>query len=186
MAPPGHRNSGVSSIVSLLLHLLILSIIGHVEAQSASGTPLPAPTKAASSATVVQSIAAYIYIGCYNETTGDDAAGNVRALAGGNMTASSSLTVASCLTFCGSSAYAGIEYGRECWCAPYINANSQKLSDADCTDACEGDGTEICGDALRLTVYQHKSTTTSGGTALGFQGVGYAVVGLGLLGVVFW
>ncbi|MCJ1395049.1 hypothetical protein MMC18_007930 [Xylographa bjoerkii] len=150
MAPSGQRCSGVSSIVNLLLQLAILSVVSYAEAQSASGTPLPAPTRAASSATVVPSTALYTYIGCYNETTGDDAAGNVRALAGGNMTATSSMTVNYCLSYCGSSAYAGIEYGRECWCAPYINAESQKLPDTDCTDACEGDGTEICGDALSL------------------------------------
>ncbi|MCJ1386208.1 hypothetical protein MMC17_009334 [Xylographa soralifera] len=173
MAPPGHRCNGLSSIIGLLLQLLILSIIGAVEAQSASGTPLPAPTSAGPSATVVPSTALYTYAGCYNETTGDDAAGNVRALAGGNMTATSSMTVSYCLSYCGGSAFAGIEYGRECWCAPYINANSQKLPDSDCTDACEGDGTEICGGALRLTVYQHKNATTSGATVLSLQRAGY-------------
>ncbi|MCJ1413736.1 hypothetical protein MMC32_000060 [Xylographa parallela] len=95
------------------------------------------------------------------------------------------MTVNYCLSYCGNSGYAGIEYGRECWCAPYINANSQKLPDSDCTDACEGDGTEICGDALRLTVYQHKNATTSGATALSLQRAGYGAIGLGLLGAVF-
>ncbi|MCJ1281771.1 hypothetical protein MMC26_001094 [Xylographa opegraphella] len=185
MAPPWHRYNGVPSIISLFLQLLILSIIGRVDAQSASGTPpLPAPTRAGPSATVVPSAGDYTYAGCYNETTSDDAAGNVRALAGGNMTATSSMTVNYCLSYCDGSTYAGIEYGRECWCATYINANSQKLPDSNCTDACEGDGAEICGDALRLTVYQRKSTSTNGANALTLQGAGYGV-GLALLGVVF-
>lgn len=36
----------------------------------------------------------------------------------------------------------------------------------------------------RLTLYQHKSATTSGVTGVGVRNVGYGVVGLGLLGAV--
>ena len=59
------------------------------------------------------------------------------------------MTVSMCLAFCGDSTYAGLEYGRECWCASELNTNAAKLPDANCTLACMGDNTEICGGSLK-------------------------------------
>ena len=58
------------------------------------------------------------------------------------------MTVVYCLSFCGSNMFAGLEYGRECWCAPYLNANSAKLPDASCNDPCAADSAEVCGGSL--------------------------------------
>ena len=55
-----------------------------------------------------------------------------------------------CLNFCGANTYAGLEYSDECWCAPYLNVDSQQLPDANCSLPCAGDGTEICGGSLKL------------------------------------
>ncbi|MCJ1463627.1 hypothetical protein MMC07_002235 [Pseudocyphellaria aurata] len=93
----------------------------------------------------------YAYYGCYNETTGDPSVGNKRALAGGSMTSSTSMTIQTCLAQCNSGAgnvFAGLEYGRECWCAPDLNAFANKLPDTNCTLPCAGNATEVCGGAL--------------------------------------
>jgi len=50
-----------------------------------AGTALVNPTTAAAGVAPGAGTNGYAYAGCYNETTGNDAAGNVRALAGGSM-----------------------------------------------------------------------------------------------------
>ena len=61
------------------------------------------------------------------------------------------MTVQTCLTQCSSGAgnvFAGLEYGRECWCAPDLNSFANKLPDANCTLPCAGNTTEVCGGPL--------------------------------------
>ncbi|MCJ1312696.1 hypothetical protein MMC25_006372 [Agyrium rufum] len=137
-------------------------------ASSTSTAPAPASTTS-SIATIVPGSATYSYLGCYNETTELAQAGDVRALNGGNMTASDTMTVAQCLAFCGQVGltYAGLEYARECWCAATLNTNAAKLPDANCTDPCAGDDTEICGGSLKLSVYQQNSSASSSGSGSG-------------------
>ncbi|KAL8954032.1 MAG: hypothetical protein Q9222_000154 [Ikaeria aurantiellina] len=122
----------------------------------ASTAPIPAATP---SATVVPSTSAYTYFGCYNETTGDTATGNARALSGGSMNASDSMTVQKCLKICGRSQYAGLEYGRECWCGLDLNSLSTKLPESKCALGCSGNSSQICGDALREQVSWDQATS---------------------------
>lgn len=58
------------------------------------------------------------------------------------------MSVAYCLQLCGSEAYAGLEYGRECWCAAYLNSEAVRLADGECALRCSGEGTEVCGGEL--------------------------------------
>ncbi|KAL8799609.1 MAG: hypothetical protein Q9182_005760 [Xanthomendoza sp. 2 TL-2023] len=90
--------------------LALLSSV--INGQTSSSNPVAVP--AASSAAPVPSTSNYNYLGCYNETTGNSATGNARALAdGSSMNASDTMTVQRCLKFCGEKQYAGLEYGRE-------------------------------------------------------------------------
>jgi hypothetical protein len=67
----------------------------------------------------------------------------------------------SCLSFCSQGSngatmqYAGIEYGRECYCGAYLSTLSTKFDNesAHCVYACEGNSSEVCGGALALTLY---------------------------------
>lgn len=100
------------------------------------------------------------------------------------------MSVSYCLTFCGTSKYAGLEYGRECYCSPYLNSLSKQLPDANCTKPCASDPTQICGGDLALTLYVHKNNTSGAGGRRelglgmgGLMGLGYTLVGLGV-GVV--
>ncbi|KAL8677908.1 MAG: hypothetical protein Q9186_005690 [Xanthomendoza sp. 1 TL-2023] len=95
------------------LFVAVLALLSSaVNGQSSS--PKPTASSAASSAALVPGTSTYTYLGCYNETTGNSATGNTRALAdGSSMNATDTMTVQRCLKFCGEKKYAGLEYGRE-------------------------------------------------------------------------
>ncbi|KZF22373.1 WSC-domain-containing protein [Xylona heveae TC161] len=147
----------------LLFALPLLAYICPVLAASSSGsaTPTSASAAASASATIDPGSHGYTYIGCYNETTGFSAGGDVRALTGGTVNASNTMTVEQCFNICGDQQYAGLEYTRECWCGPYLNSQSVKLNDSECNLQCMGDKSEFCGGPLKLTLYQRKSGSSS-------------------------
>ncbi|ODA83838.1 hypothetical protein RJ55_02354 [Drechmeria coniospora] len=77
-------------------------------------------------------VAGYDSIGCYTEAT------NARALPKGAPT--DQRTVAACITACKDRAfaYAGVEYGGECWCGSSLGAGSVPAPDKDCSMTCNG------------------------------------------------
>jgi len=59
--------------------------------------------------------------------------------------------------------YAGLEYGRECYCGAYLSILSEKLNEtARCIYACDGNASEVCGGALALTLYNLTSNSKTG------------------------
>ncbi|KAI4154363.1 MAG: hypothetical protein L6R39_001390, partial [Caloplaca ligustica] len=62
-----------------------LLLIAAFALLSPATTTSAAAQSAPSSAAVVPGTSTYSYLGCYNETTGDSATGNARALSGGSM-----------------------------------------------------------------------------------------------------
>ena len=71
-------------LVALLVYFLIFSLAIPARAQQSSSTPTSGAVS--SLPTIVPDSASYSYAGCYNETTGDADAGNLRALSEqGNM-----------------------------------------------------------------------------------------------------
>lgn len=75
------------------------------------------------------------------------------------------MTINSCLSFCAHAGaqYAGLEYGRECYCSPYLSAFSEKLNEtARCVYACNGNSSEICGGQLAITLYNRTSSSETG------------------------
>ena len=133
---------------------------------TATLNPTASSAKPPTFASIVPSIGRYKYIGCYQETSNDPAAGGIRALSNGTLVwyycsgqaqsanpqcfqhQSTTMSVESCISLCGNSKYAGLEYGNECWCAPTLNPQSMKQSDSNCTFICSGDQSEICGGSL--------------------------------------
>lgn len=65
--------------------------------------------------------------------------------------------------------YAGLEYSRECWCAPYLNTLSEPLDASACDYACEGNTTERCGGSLALSLYNLTDAAAESG-AVGRRG----------------
>lgn len=78
------------------------------------------------------------------------------------------MTASDCLAYCSQGIngqtmqYAGLEYGRECYCAPTLNSASEKLNDTKCMYACNGNASELCGGALTLTLYNLTSDSKTG------------------------
>ncbi len=77
------------------------------------------------------------------------------------------MTVQTCTNYCAhvqsyAIKFAGLEYGRECWCSVDVNTNSQKLDDSACASGCAGNDTERCGGNLVLSVYMLSSTSGAG------------------------
>ena len=73
-------------VSTILLAVIYFAVQVFAQSSSTPSTVSSAVTSAGTAApTIVQSFAQSTYQGCYNETTGDADAGNVRALAGGNM-----------------------------------------------------------------------------------------------------
>jgi glucan endo-1,3-alpha-glucosidase len=67
-----------------------------------------------------------------------------------------SLTIDKCLISCeeGGYAYAGLEYGLECWCGNTIASTVEFSADSECDVPCSGNSSEMCGGGFRLDVYQ--------------------------------
>ncbi|KAK1036991.1 hypothetical protein LTS16_013256 [Friedmanniomyces endolithicus] len=150
----------------LLLTLLLASV-------SAQDTSIILPTTAAPTATALATAKGYSYVGCWNETVGVPNSNGARALSGGMSSANNTMTVSSCLAYCAQGyngatmQYAGLEYGRECYCGAYLSAFSTQFPNASahCVYACDGNGSQICGGALALTLYNltTSSSSSSGG-----------------------
>ena len=118
-------------------------------------TASPSSTTTPTLPTIIPNSGPYNYLGCYTEPS------SVRALSAA-MYANDSLTISTCIDFCGKKPYkyAGAEYGRECWCADTFSAGSALVKDSDCSMPCSGDKGTLCGAGNKLSVYIRKGTGT--------------------------
>ncbi|KAK0649598.1 WSC domain-containing protein [Cercophora newfieldiana] len=64
------------------------------------------------------------------------------------------VTIAKCLAACEHYAYAGLEFGQECYCGTTL-AGVQQAPDADCNIPCAGNTPAACGGNGRLNIYSH-------------------------------
>lgn len=89
---------------------------------------------------IVPSVGTYLFKGCYTEGT------SARALDGFAF-ANSTLTAEQCVTTCEgkSFAFAGVEYGSECYCGNSLSAQSTKVVDDQCNMPCAGNKRTYCG-----------------------------------------
>ena len=61
-------------------------------------------------------------------------------------------SVENCLNFCKGYKYAGVQYGKECFCGNDSH-NFQIVPDSQCNMKCSGNKDEICGGSWRMNVY---------------------------------
>jgi len=99
----------------------------------------------------------FSYLGCMKEVTG--------RLLKGKGTSSSNMTPEVCTSYCQAQnfKYAGIEYGRECYCANSFTGSSAQpatIDEAKCSMPCSGASTKFCGGSSTLSVYQYNGQTT--------------------------
>lgn len=104
---------------------------------------------------IVPSAGPYNYYGCYSEAT------STRALGAATYN-SDQQTVEKCAAACSPYLYAGLEYGRECYCANSFASGSVPKPDSDCSMPCAANSTEYCGAGNRLSVYIRNGTVPSG------------------------
>ncbi|KAL8933990.1 MAG: hypothetical protein Q9211_005469, partial [Gyalolechia sp. 1 TL-2023] len=105
--------------------------------------------------TIVPGNVNFSYTGCYTEATSGRALAKLAA-------ANDSMTVEICLSACSQNVYAGIEYGRECWCGDTLASTSvPAAAESECSKVCPGNTSQICGAGNRLTLYTKKSTAAN-------------------------
>ena len=65
------------------------------------------------------------------------------------------MTIEKCLSDCWMYQYAGVEYGRECWCGNTLNTGGANLNltDDNCSSKCPGNSSEFCGAGKKLNLY---------------------------------
>ncbi|EKD18373.1 WSC domain containing protein [Drepanopeziza brunnea f. sp. 'multigermtubi' MB_m1] len=122
----------------------LTATLGPISIPQATGT---------SQAHVVPSASGFKYLGCYTEADN-------RALAGASFPDDSN-TVKKCAANCARFKYAGVEYGRECYCSDTLKSGSTAASENECNMACVtdpqcskgGNSLELCGGSVRLNVY---------------------------------
>jgi hypothetical protein len=108
----------------------------------------PAPPK---------TLGSWIYQSCFMEPMGVRALSNL-------VKADDDMTINMCLAACSDAnyAYAGLEYGRECWCGAEPAPNLQDASDPSCAMQCDmvcgGKGSQICGGRGAITIYKNGAT----------------------------
>ncbi|KAH7368772.1 WSC domain-containing protein [Plectosphaerella cucumerina] len=100
----------------------------------------------------------YVYAGCYSEPEPG------RLLQRQPLNDGDKMSIDLCIATCEGSNFAGVEYGRECWCGERLNVEGdppaegvarpgELLEDAECGFACPGDGSQFCGAGVRMSVY---------------------------------
>lgn len=73
----------------------------------------------------------------------------------------------------------------ECYCGASVNTLSVKQDDSKCNLPCKGNGTQICGGSLLLSVYKRTSAAAGGARPVGMGSVlafGVAVCALLVMG----
>ncbi|KAL2671281.1 hypothetical protein Neosp_013861 [[Neocosmospora] mangrovei] len=78
------------------------------------------------------------------------------------------MTIDVCLEKCWMFKYAGVEYGRECWCGDTLNwggntgaTPGKNVTMDDCNFKCPGDALTFCGAGSRMNLYINNSTALS-------------------------
>lgn len=126
-------------------------------APTTSASTTTKTTSTATGPTIVPTVGAFAYAGCYVES----ASLNLGRTLPFALLANDSMTVQLCAQNCATYQYFGLEYSRECWCGNVLNAGSLKVADTDCKSTCKGDATQFCGAGDRLNVYLKGAVSTA-------------------------
>ena len=109
----------------------------------ASGLVLAKPIQLAkrqTTASTVQSVGSYSYVGCAAEPFYNGGSG--RALTDSSESLST-MTVETCASFCSGSTYFGVEYSSECYCGNSLgNGTTIDSDNSNCVDTCSGNSAE--------------------------------------------
>ena len=125
--------------------------------------------------TAVKAVGSYVLQGCYHEAT------NSRLLSGPTYTNSTGMTVESCVSYCTAAsptqAYAGVEYGEECYCGSSLPSAAETADMGSCNMLCTGNSKEFCGAGDLLNIYHNEpNSVSSSGTLASMNSDNVAVI----------
>lgn len=93
----------------------------------------------------------WTYQGCYSDSISN------RVLSGASEPNPNIVTQEYCIEYCsqtdGGYSFAGVEYGKECYCGHQLASSSAKEADTDCYMPCAGNSSESCGGPNRLNLF---------------------------------
>lgn len=106
-------------------------------------------------------VGAFVYQGCYTESTSDGRSLN------GKSYFNDLMTVELCTEECAGFKYSATEYGRECYCGNELRGTTALDNTPNaCNFPCPGDKSTLCGAGNRLSLYKFDdSAGTAGSTA---------------------
>ena len=120
---------------------------GNAEEKCGAGNRLSTYKNLQYVSVINPTITGYTYLGCYNDST-------PRALEDSS-TATNSMTVEYCASFCNRATYFGVEYARECYCGAALLQGSTQQPATDCSFTCAANSSEYCGAGNRLSLYKN-------------------------------
>ncbi|KAF2495308.1 WSC-domain-containing protein [Lophium mytilinum] len=96
----------------------------------------------------------YMSLGCYTEASAGRALAYSQINEGANLDGTK-MTTQLCLNACGARGFpfAGTEFGGECYCGVVLGNGTVPAPTSDCDKTCNGDSTQTCGGAQRLSLY---------------------------------
>lgn len=122
--------------------------------QTSTSSPLPSPTSPQAATYTGPPVpstgnANFTYYSCISEPTSS------RLLPFQIENNGTHMTIEKCLSDCWKYQYAGVEYGRECWCGDSLNlaAGAMNVTDDKCGFTCPGSGSEYCGSGGHLSLF---------------------------------
>jgi len=145
------ESTGGTSSTSPVSHPLQSSTLTSASILPTSSKPSPStPTPPV----VFPGNANFTYLGCYHEPSSG------RLLRKQVLNDGENMTNALCLSTCLLYQFAGVEYGRECWCGDSLDLGGNNAStfggrvdDGECDFKCPGKETEACGGRVRVSLY---------------------------------
>ncbi|KAI0059609.1 WSC-domain-containing protein [Artomyces pyxidatus] len=87
--------------------------------------------------------------GCFTDTA------SARTLSGATYASDDAMTIESCMAFCSTSSflYAGVEYGKQCYCDYAVQDPGTLTNLTECDFPCSGNSSEVCGAANRMNIF---------------------------------
>ncbi|KAJ3118731.1 hypothetical protein HDU96_009320 [Phlyctochytrium bullatum] len=145
---------GAGSALNVYYDSSVITPVTTTTTAVATPTPTPTPTPSPSP-TPTPAPSAWSYIGC-TVSGGEFNGTQVPRFFEGGKLADANYTPATCQAACLAAnlgyTFAGVEYGGECWCGKSI-ASRIPAPEADCSTACNADGSQICGNGNRMSLY---------------------------------
>ncbi|KUJ19463.1 WSC-domain-containing protein [Mollisia scopiformis] len=142
---PPTTSSSQSSTQSTSSSTLTLSSSSSASSQPATYTGPPVTSNGNTN---------FTYYSCVSEPSSG------RLLSSQDENNGTSMTISKCLSDCSQYKYAGVEYGRECWCGNTLDfaGNSgatpgKNVTDKECNYVCPGNSSEFCGAASKLSLF---------------------------------